>query len=137
MFYDNLKKECEKQGTTISKVVVECGGKTGSIDGWKKGAMPNSKIVMQLSLRLNVTTDYLLFGRTQSQQEQTFSNNNTTVSQLNVGALGNNSNGHVTIRTKQEKYEYDELTQEMISAFQKLSTSEKIELIHSIYQKSK
>lgn len=63
MFYENLKKECDKQGIALSRVVVECGGKTGSINGWKKGATPNSKIVMQLSLRLNVSTDYLLFGK--------------------------------------------------------------------------
>lgn len=66
MFYDNLKKVCQQQGTTISKAVVECGGKTGSIDGWKKGSIPNSKIVMALSSYLNVSTDYLLFGEEQT-----------------------------------------------------------------------
>ena len=62
MFYDNLKKECEKQGLKITPIVLECGGNKGSLSGWKKGASPNSDIVMKLSIRLNVPTDYLLFG---------------------------------------------------------------------------
>ena len=62
MFYDNLKSVCEAQGLKISNVVTEVGGKLGSLGGWKKGAMPNSDIVMRLALRLNVTTDLLLFG---------------------------------------------------------------------------
>ena len=62
MFYDNLKAECDKKGLKVSTVVSECGGAIGSIGGWKKGAMPNSSIVVALSMRLNVTTDYLLMG---------------------------------------------------------------------------
>lgn len=62
VFYDNLKNVCSEQGVAISKAVVEAGGKIGSIDGWKKGAYPSSKILEQLSLRLNVSADRLLFG---------------------------------------------------------------------------
>lgn len=62
MFYDNLKLECDKQNLKITKIVAECGGAKGSISNWKKGASPNSDIVARLSVRLNVTTDYLLFG---------------------------------------------------------------------------
>ena len=63
IFYDNLKKECERQGLRITPIVLECGGNKGSLSGWKKGASPNSDIVMKLSVRLNVPTDYLLFGK--------------------------------------------------------------------------
>ncbi|MDE6519215.1 MAG: hypothetical protein K2K91_01985 [Ruminococcus sp.] len=63
MFYDNLKKECERQGLKITPIVLECGGNKGSLSGWKKGASPNSDIVIKLSVRLNVPTDYLLFGK--------------------------------------------------------------------------
>lgn len=62
MLYDNLKKECDRQGLKITPIVLECGGNKGSLSGWKKGASPNSDIVMKLSVRLNVPTDYLLFG---------------------------------------------------------------------------
>lgn len=66
MFYDNLKQECERQNLKISPIVKECGGAIGSINGWKKGAMPNSDILMKLALRLNVSSDYLLFGKEKS-----------------------------------------------------------------------
>lgn len=62
MFYDNLKAECDKQGLKITPFVEECGGNRGSLSGWKKGASPNSDIVMKIAVRLNVSTDYLLFG---------------------------------------------------------------------------
>lgn len=62
LFYDNLKAVCDKQGVKITPIVLECGGNKGSLSGWKKGAMPNSDIVMKLAVRLNVPTDCLLFG---------------------------------------------------------------------------
>ena len=62
LFYDNLKTICDKQGVKITPIVLECGGNKGALSGWKKGAMPNSDIVMKLAVRLNVPTDCLLFG---------------------------------------------------------------------------
>ena len=66
MFYDNLKAECDRQGLKITPVVVECGGNKGSLSGWKKGASPNSDIVLKLAVRLNVSADYLLTGEEKS-----------------------------------------------------------------------
>lgn len=66
MFYDNLKAICDKNNIKITPLVLECGGTKGVIGGWKKGAIPNSDIVMKLSVRLNVPTDVLLFGKDKS-----------------------------------------------------------------------
>lgn len=66
MFYDNLKTICDKKNLKITPLVLECGGTKGVIGGWKKGAVPNSDIVMKLSVRLNVPTDVLLFGKEKS-----------------------------------------------------------------------
>ena len=63
MFYDNLKAICDKNNIKITPLVLECGGTKGVISGWKRGAAPNSDIVMKLSVRLNVPTDILLFGQ--------------------------------------------------------------------------
>ena len=63
MFYDNLKFICEQKGLKITPIVLECGGTKGVIGGWKKGAAPNSDIVMKLAVRLDVPTDLLLFGK--------------------------------------------------------------------------
>lgn len=62
MFYDNLINECKRQGLKATPLVVECGGASGSISGWKKGSIPNSEIVLKLAARLNVSCDYLLTG---------------------------------------------------------------------------
>ena len=66
MFYGNLKNICDKKNIKITPLVLECGGTKGVIGGWKKGAVPNSDIVMKLSVRLNVPTDVLLFGKEKS-----------------------------------------------------------------------
>ncbi len=76
MFYDNLKSICEKKDLKITPTVLECGGTKGIISGWKKGAMPNSDIVMKLSTKLNVSTDFLLFGK------KTIDNISTTEKEL-------------------------------------------------------
>ncbi len=62
MFYDNLKAICDAKGIKITPLVAECGGAKGSISNWKKGASPNSDIVITLAVRLNVSTDMLLLG---------------------------------------------------------------------------
>ncbi|MCD7948280.1 MAG: hypothetical protein LUG13_08335 [Oscillospiraceae bacterium] len=61
MFYDNLKQICAEQGLKVTPIVNECGA-TGSIAGWKNGRSPSSDVVIKLAMRLNVSTDRLLFG---------------------------------------------------------------------------
>lgn len=63
MFYDNLKTICDEKGVKITPIVAECGGAKGSISNWKNGASPNSDIVAKLSVRLNVSSDRLIFGK--------------------------------------------------------------------------
>jgi len=60
VFYDRLKAECEKQGLKMTPLIIECGASTGNISAWKNGRIPNLKIVMALSKRLNVSIDYLM-----------------------------------------------------------------------------
>lgn len=64
MFYERLKRVCELQGTTITSVVRAVGGSIGSVDGWKKGRVPVSDIVVRLATHLDTSTDYLL-GKTE------------------------------------------------------------------------
>ena len=92
MFYDNLKTVCEEKNLKITNVVLECGGNKGSLSGWKKGASPNSEIVMKLSVRLNVPTDTLLFGKcfdngTTSKIEKELLNNFRKLSEYQKGKI--------------------------------------------------
>lgn len=61
-FYDNLKHICDEKGVKVTPTVLSCGGTKGVLSGWKKGVLPNSEIVMNLSVLLKVPTDVLLFG---------------------------------------------------------------------------
>ena len=65
-FYDNLKHICDKKGLKVTPTVLSCGGTKGVLSGWKKGVFPNSEIVMNLSVLLNVPADTLLFGEKKS-----------------------------------------------------------------------
>lgn len=62
MFYENLIAECERQGTKMTPILKELGVSTGSIGQWKRGGSVNSDLLLKLSERLGVTTDYLLKG---------------------------------------------------------------------------
>ncbi|MDE5883981.1 MAG: helix-turn-helix domain-containing protein [Oscillospiraceae bacterium] len=90
MFYDNLKSLCDSKGIKITTVVTKCGGALGSISKWKKGASPNSDIVIKLSSYLGVTTDYLLKGE---EQHSIFNVNNDNKYGGNANnAIGNGIN---------------------------------------------
>ena len=60
MFYTRLKKLCDERGLAISNVVLQAGGKLGSLDGWRKGSVPRSDIVVAIANYLDVSADYLL-----------------------------------------------------------------------------
>ncbi|MCM1316529.1 MAG: helix-turn-helix domain-containing protein [Alistipes senegalensis] len=122
MFYDNLKAICEKQNLKITNIVIECGGAPGSINGWKKGSMPNSSIVIALAMRLNVSTDYLLLGKEyQSNANNSFNNNNI--------AYGENSKVQVNSNDDEE----NEICMELSKIIKALPLKERSKLITMIY----
>lgn len=92
MFYDNLKAVCDAQGLKVTPIVAECGGAKGSISNWKKGAMPNSDIVAKLAVRLNVSTDLLIFG---TDKRESTGNKNYTQNVNISDAYGENINNTV------------------------------------------
>ena len=134
MFYDNLKAECERQGLKITPIVLECGGNKGALSGWKRGASPNSDIVMKLSVRLNVSTDELLFGK-----NRTFSA--IDLSHSSVGAIGKTFQGTVNIHSTNppdEKKDVisieDELSKEILRVLKSLPLKERTKLLSMIYR---
>ena len=63
MFYDNLRAVCAEKGTTVTTVLKELHMSTGSTGKWKEGSIPKIDTVMQLSEHLDVSLDYLVYGR--------------------------------------------------------------------------
>lgn len=92
MFYDNLKAVCDKKGVKITPIVNECGGAKGSISNWKKGASPNSDIVAKLAVRLNVSTDLLIFGKENCTAEEEKGSNIHTGNVTNSNIVGGHDN---------------------------------------------
>lgn len=126
MFYDNLKSLCDSRGLKISKVVLECGGALGSISGWKNGVMPNSSIVVALSLRLNVSTDYLLLG-----------NEKTNTSNIS-NSIVDHSSGTITVSgTEKNEAELEKVisdtSKELLNVFESLPMRERIKLLNIVY----
>lgn len=77
MFYERLKNLCDGSGTTISSFVEMMGGSKGSPSNWKRGAIPNSDIVIKAAQFFQVSADYLLGlsdveGSEQPINEETF-----------------------------------------------------------------
>ena len=60
MFYDHLKNICKEKGIKMTPLIIECGGSSGLISRWKKGSMPNGKMIIALAKKLDVSSDYLL-----------------------------------------------------------------------------
>lgn len=73
MFYDNFVIACNLKGESPNAVAIKCGGTKSSASTWKKGTMPNSKIVIDIAKYLDCSTDFLLLDKehtvTPEQQE--------------------------------------------------------------------
>ncbi len=122
MFYDNLKAICDEKGVKITPIVDECGGAKGSISNWKKGASPNSEIVAKLAVRLNVSTDLLIFGKEHNvNMNNSFNNSNI--------AYGENSK----IQVNSDDTE-NEICIELSKIIKSLPLKERSKLITMIYE---
>ena len=62
MFYDRLRKECEKQGIKITNLLKELEISTSSGTAWKNGALPKGETLLKIKEKLNVSVDYLISG---------------------------------------------------------------------------
>lgn len=70
MFYDNLKSACKAKGTTITAVLKKFGVSTSNGTSWQKGTIPKTDIVIRFAEFLDVSTDYLLLGKTDSKSDE-------------------------------------------------------------------
>lgn len=66
IFYDTFTYLCDKNNVKPTTVAKQCGGNGNSANSWKKGASPNSSIVVEIANYFGVSTDYLLLGKSAS-----------------------------------------------------------------------
>lgn len=62
MFYDNVKKLCDKKGITISKMLKEIGVSTCSVTYWKKGAEPRPSTYAKVADYFGISPEELRNG---------------------------------------------------------------------------
>lgn len=56
MFWSNFSMLCAKKGESANVVAAKCGVKsTGTVTGWKNGAIPNNKTLSKLADYFGVT----------------------------------------------------------------------------------
>lgn len=60
MFWENYILLCNKIGKAPNVVAAECGVKsTGTVTGWKNGAMPRDNILLALAKYFDVSVEWL------------------------------------------------------------------------------
>lgn len=60
MFYDNLKRICEENGTSPTSAAIACGLSSAAPVYWKRGSTPKADTVQKLADFLGVTVNDLL-----------------------------------------------------------------------------
>ena len=65
MFYCRFVDECKKIGKKPTPVAKEIGIASGTVSGWKNGALPKQEALEKIATYFGCTTDYLL-GRSES-----------------------------------------------------------------------
>lgn len=63
MFYDNFKSICERKNIKMSPLLERLGFAKSSTTNWKKGALPKSEVIIKLCEELNISADFLIFGK--------------------------------------------------------------------------
>lgn len=63
MFWNNLEAACDAYGTKVTPLLQELSISTGNIGRWKRGGTVASDILIKLSKKLEVSTDFLLTGQ--------------------------------------------------------------------------
>lgn len=66
MFFEQLKKACDINGIKMTPLIKELGLSSGNVSNWKKGIIPNGKILNLLAMRLGVSVGWLL-GETEQE----------------------------------------------------------------------
>ncbi len=63
MFWKRFSEECALMGKKPNPVAKELGISSGTVTGWKNGALPKSELLSKIASYFNVSVDYLL-GKT-------------------------------------------------------------------------
>ena len=137
MFFEQLKKACEENNTTVTAVATKLNISKSNVTNWKNGTIPNGETVIRLSELLSVSTDYLLKGEE--------INSFIDVHSSNVGAVGHNISGTINVGNDKVTYQstsnakvsedgHDEMTDELLRIFKTLPLKERTKIMTKVYE---
>lgn len=128
--YDRIDEMAKLRGISIGKINEMCSLSKNAISNAAKSEFGmKAKNIVLISEILNVSTDYLL-GRTDSPNIS----GNSVIQSSNIV---NGNNGDHSPLTVTETEQQDEMTKELVKAFQSMSFTDKMEIMNAVLEKTK
>ncbi len=131
-FLEKLDKLMNERGINKSILSKESGVPYTTIDGMYKKGYKNIKLstIRKIANYFNTTLDYLVVDEVYETEKNSY-NNIKTISNSNIGALGENSSGTVNIHNSQDE---DEISKEILRIVKKLPLKERSKLLVLVYE---
>lgn len=89
MFWDNYVKLCNAAGKSPNGVAEELKISSGSITGWKKGAVPRSTTLQKIADYFNVSVAYLMGAEEEPIREKEVESNREAILRITESAEEN------------------------------------------------
>ena len=130
---DRIKEMRTNSGISLAELNEACGlnKNTIAVSANSKNGL-SAKILSDISKILGCSTDYLLGKTDTPNSKESINNQNTTI---NGGVQAVKS--PVTIGTTLTEIQFDEMTAELIRAFQSMSFVDKMEIMNAVLEKKK
>lgn len=132
MFWDIFYALCMENGTTPNAVCKKLNLSNATATHWKNGTMPKGDVLSSIADCFNCSVDYLL-GRTDNPNISTES----YIGGDNNGVQAIKNNGAVMIHQNSKAEQQDEMTKELVKAFQSMSFTDKMEIMNAVLEKTK
>lgn len=127
-----IKEIAKLKGITIKKMLSDCNLGVNYISQMGKGKQPNIENLKSIAEYLETTTDELL-GIISINDNNYENLKNNVINTINGVNNGNNTIGYIVSKNNN----LDEMTEELIKAFQSMSFTDKMDVMNYVLNKTK
>lgn len=128
---ERIKKRLKEFGVTAEQMLSELEMGKRTLQNYKT-SMPKADNLAYIADYLNCSVDYLL-GRTDNPNIST----EFYIGGDNNGVQAIKNNGAVMINQSSKAEQQDEMTKELVKAFQSMSFTDKMEIMNAVLEKTK
>lgn len=128
---ERIKKRLKEFGVTAEQMLSELEMGKRTLQNYKT-SMPKADNLAYIADYLNCSVDYLL-GRTDNPNISTES----YIGGDNNGVQAIKNNGAVMINQSSKAEQQDEMTKELVKAFQSMSFTDKMKIMNAVLEKTK